>query len=396
MFISADNRILDLDREHIDLAVRYCPESMAPRHAERLFGERLQPVCSPALASDPSRPLKEPQDLARHVLLKLDDDRGRYPWLNWAQWFAAIGIPEPRPAGLVRFNQYDLLVRAAIDGQGVALGRSPLVDQLVAQGQLVALFGGRHVTSRAYFVVRGAQAAQRPEAQAFIDWLRAEAHEESSGIPLSRLPSCNRAVGAHRGRGRKSERAARIAVAFTTGSCVFPALVAHGGRVLDLACGRGRHSRWFARADCDVVAVDRDAAALDELAGLAGVAVRQRRSGSGSLAFRARIRSTPSWSRSTCIARCFPTLLHALTGDGVLLYETFARGNEAYGKPSNPDFLLDEGELLSRVAGAMTVVAFEQGRIDADRPAVVQRLAAVGRRRTWPPQLPLSVFRVRA
>jgi LysR family transcriptional regulator, glycine cleavage system transcriptional activator len=185
VFISADNRILDLDREHIDLAVRYCPESMAPRHAERLFGERLQPVCSPALASDPSRPLKEPQDLARHVLLKLDDDRGRYPWLNWAQWFAAIGIPEPRPAGLVRFNQYDLLVRAAIDGQGIALGRSPLVDQLVAQGQLVALFGGRHVTSRAYFVVRGTQAAQRPEAQAFIDWLRAEAHEESTESPVA-------------------------------------------------------------------------------------------------------------------------------------------------------------------------------------------------------------------
>jgi DNA-binding transcriptional LysR family regulator len=202
VFISADNRILDLDREHIDLAVRYCPESMAPRHAERLFGERLQPVCSPALASDPSRPLKDPGDLARHVLLKLDDDRGRYPWLNWAQWFAAIGIPEPRPAGLVRFNQYDLLIRAAIDGQGIALGRSPLVDQLVAQGQLVALFGGRHVTTRAYFVVRGVQAAQRPEAQAFIDWLRDEAREEGSDMvspsPAVSPPGRRRGVSARK------------------------------------------------------------------------------------------------------------------------------------------------------------------------------------------------------
>ena len=85
----------------------------------------------------------------------------------------------------------------------------------------------------------------------------------------------------------------------------------------------------------------------------------------------------------------FPQLLQALAGDGVLLYETFARGNEAYGKPSNPDFLLEDGELLARVAGAMTVVAFEQGRIDADRPAVVQRLAAVGRGRAWPPHLPI-------
>ena len=52
------------------------------------------------LATDPARPLKQPEDLARHVLLNLDDDRGRYPWLNWAQWFAAIGVREPRPAGI--------------------------------------------------------------------------------------------------------------------------------------------------------------------------------------------------------------------------------------------------------------------------------------------------------
>jgi LysR family transcriptional regulator, glycine cleavage system transcriptional activator len=188
VFISADNRILDLDRERIDLAVRYCPDSLAPRDALRLFGERLQPVCSPALASDPARPLKQPEDLARHVLLNLEDDRGRYPWLNWTQWFAAIGVPEPKPAGLLRFNQYDLLVRAAIDGQGVALGRSPLIDQLVAKGTLVAPFRGKHATSRAYFIVRAAQAAWRPEAQAFVDWLRAEAHEQAAEPAQSMLP----------------------------------------------------------------------------------------------------------------------------------------------------------------------------------------------------------------
>lgn len=188
VFISADNRILDLDRERIDLAVRYCPESMAPRDALRLFGERLQPVCSPALASDPACPLARPEDLARHVLLALDDDRGRYPWLSWAQWFAAIGVPEPRPAGTVRFNQYNLVIQAAIDGQGVALGRSPLVDQLVAQGKLMAPFRRKHATSRAYFVVRAAQASRRPEAQAFVDWLCAEARDETLE-PAPSLPA---------------------------------------------------------------------------------------------------------------------------------------------------------------------------------------------------------------
>ena len=186
VFISADNRILDLERERIDLAVRYCPESVAPRHAQRLFGERLQPVCSPALASDPARPLKQPEDLARHVLLMLEDDRGRYPWLNWAQWFAAIGVREPRPAGMLRFNQYNLLVQAAIDGQGVALGRSPLVDQLLAQGRLVAPFKRKHATSRAYYVVRAAHASARPEAQAFIDWLGAEAREDAPVEPSAK------------------------------------------------------------------------------------------------------------------------------------------------------------------------------------------------------------------
>jgi hypothetical protein len=85
----------------------------------------------------------------------------------------------------------------------------------------------------------------------------------------------------------------------------------------------------------------------------------------------------------------FPSLLGTLTDDGVLVYETFARGNEAYGKPSNPDFLLADGELLTIVGRSLIVVAFEQGRIETEPPAVLQRLAAVGRRRSWPPQLPI-------
>ena len=179
-YISADNRILDLDRERIDLAVRYCPETMAPPGAHRLFGERLQPVCSPALAADRARPLKRPEDLARHVLLHIDDDRGRFPWLNWGQWFAAIGMAETAGAGAMRFNQFDLLIQAALDGQGVALGRSPLVDRLLEQRQLVAPFHKTHATTRAYFIVRSAASAKRPEAQAVVDWLAAAAEESNA------------------------------------------------------------------------------------------------------------------------------------------------------------------------------------------------------------------------
>jgi SAM-dependent methyltransferase len=167
----------------------------------------------------------------------------------------------------------------------------------------------------------------------------------------------------------------------------FSALVQDGGKVLDVACGRGRHSRWFAARGCQVVAVDRDAGALERLAGIAGVThvnadLEKDRWPFEGQKFDA-IVVTHYLHRAL-----FPPLLASLADDGALLYETFARGNEAYGKPSNPDFLLAEGELLGVFGGSLTVVAFEQGRVDGDATAVMQRLAAVGRGRRWPPTLP--------
>ena len=87
-------------------------------------------------------------------------------------------------------------------------------------------------------------------------------------------------------------------------------------------------------------------------------------------------------------------LLAALADDGVLLYETFAAGNERFGRPSNPDFLLRNGELLEMVRAHLSVVAFEQGSIEnGAQRAVVQRLAAVGSKRAWPPPLPDPIRR---
>ncbi|TMH01544.1 MAG: LysR family transcriptional regulator [Betaproteobacteria bacterium] len=150
VFISADNRIVDLERERIDLAVRYCTEAMAPPGSPRLFGERLVPVCSPSLAADRERPLKRPEDLARHTLLHIDDERGRFPWLNWSVWLAAIGIRDLEPAGSLRFNHFDQVMQAALGGQGVALGRVPLIDSLLRERRLVAPFRDKYATSRAY------------------------------------------------------------------------------------------------------------------------------------------------------------------------------------------------------------------------------------------------------
>jgi SAM-dependent methyltransferase len=169
----------------------------------------------------------------------------------------------------------------------------------------------------------------------------------------------------------------------------FAALVPPGSRVLDLAAGNGRHARFFAARGATVLAVDRDADSLRLLAAVAGIETRMLdlETGTWPLAGRAfdAIVVTNYLHRPL-----FPHLRAALVPDGVLLYETFAMGNEAYGRPANPDFLLCRDELLSlaSLAPAMTVVAFEQGLVEGDgRKAVVQRLAAVGPARQWPPLL---------
>jgi len=167
-------------------------------------------------------------------------------------------------------------------------------------------------------------------------------------------------------------------------------LVLAGARVLDLACGYGRHARFFAARDAHVVAVDRDATALATLAGVAGTTTRLSDLEAGPWPF--------GDERFDAIVvshylhrPLFAKLRAALTPDGTLLYETFAQGNEAYGRPSNPAFLLRPGELLELAADSprpLTVVAFEQGVADlGGHPAVLQRLAAVGAARTWPPLL---------
>ena len=167
----------------------------------------------------------------------------------------------------------------------------------------------------------------------------------------------------------------------------FAPLIAPGARVLDLAAGHGRHAAFFAARGARVVAVDRDPAALESLAALPGVEAHAADLEGGGWPF-------PTERFDAVVAvhylhrALFAPLLDSLAADGVLLYETFAAGNAAYGRPANPDFLLLPDELLELAHGRLVVIAFEQGLARGDRPAVMQRLAAVGRERVWPPQLP--------
>lgn len=153
------------------------------------------------------------------------------------------------------------------------------------------------------------------------------------------------------------------------------------GEVLDLACGGGRHARLLAGFRHAVLAVDRDAVAL-ELAADKGITTQQFDLEADGAAWPFEEGRFAGIVVTNYLHRpLFPRLLHSLAPGGVLIYETFAQGNEQFGKPSNPAFLLRQGELLEAVAsierGAMRVVAFEDGYVDTPRPAMVQRICAV-------------------
>lgn len=146
--------------------------------------------------------------------------------------------------------------------------------------------------------------------------------------------------------------------------------------MLDLACGAGRHARLLAALGYRVEAVDRDETALEPLREVAGVVVRSLDLEGDSWPFKAASFDGVVVTNYLHRPR-LDSLLDLLKPNGVLIYETFMLGNEVFGKPSNPDYLLRPGELLERVAGRLSVVAFEQGLVTEPKPAVVQRICAV-------------------
>ena len=170
--ITADTRVQDLERDGLDVAIRHGPPSLAGPNAVRLMGERVFPVASPKLLK--KKPLLKPADLARHVLLQYDDPDARHPWLHWKTWLEVEGIADLRPAATLAFSGYEQIIPAAIAGHGVALGRTPLVRDLIASGELVAPFKSSADPARAYFALVSRAAESRPEVADFVSWLTRE------------------------------------------------------------------------------------------------------------------------------------------------------------------------------------------------------------------------------
>jgi LysR family glycine cleavage system transcriptional activator len=168
--VAASNKVMDLRTQSADIAIRYCAPANAPPGSLRLFGEAVAPVADPSLGV---RQL-DAESLARQVLIEYDDSNR--PWLQWSDRLHSMGLSAIKPKGVLRYNQYDQAIRAALEGQGIALGRIALIEPLLSQGRLVAVGGADadHARGYAYWLVQ-ADSTPRDDVQVVLDWIKAEA-----------------------------------------------------------------------------------------------------------------------------------------------------------------------------------------------------------------------------
>lgn len=162
-----------LAAEGFDLAIRYM--ALGDKAALPLFHETVEPMCAPALLARTGAPLRTPADLQAQTLLQLDSPADRGMPLEWQTWLESAGVGHIEPAAILSFSQYDAAVAAAVAGQGVVLGRRPLVDALLRRRALVAPFKGAAVSARGYGVLVEPSASAKPAVQALVAWLLEQA-----------------------------------------------------------------------------------------------------------------------------------------------------------------------------------------------------------------------------
>jgi LysR family glycine cleavage system transcriptional activator len=183
--LDVTERLVDFAREEVDVAVRFGAGLYPGLRADRLFEEELFPVCSPRLLAG-ERPLREPADLRHHTLVHLDWQPEGEAWPDWPMWLLAAGVGDVDPAPGIRFKETALVLQAALEGQGVALGNTSLVAGDLAAGRLVRPFslslkGPPHF---AYYLVSPRTAA-RSLVEAFRTWMLSEARGVGGAAPQS-------------------------------------------------------------------------------------------------------------------------------------------------------------------------------------------------------------------
>ena len=176
--LSTSTRLVDFQREDVDLAIRYGRGSWAGLRADWLMAEEIFPVCAPALVTGPDA-LLGPEDLARHTLLHVEVGLD-----EWPLWLTAAGLPASLATRRgMRFDDRLLAQQAAVDGLGVLMGHAPIVDADIAAGRLVVPFGAFQLPAEAgYYVVGPRETEDVPKIRIFRHWLLSAARARSSEV----------------------------------------------------------------------------------------------------------------------------------------------------------------------------------------------------------------------
>tara|TARA_B100001105_G_scaffold251748_1_gene242013 strand:- start:257 stop:1180 length:924 start_codon:yes stop_codon:yes gene_type:complete len=174
--VSANNRVLDPRHEGIDLAIRYTAPALVPEGSTRLFGHAIAPVAHPSLGI---RQLRSARAISDYSLLEYDDST--YPWLRWSDWFSSVGWHDARPKSMQHFNQYDQVIQAAVGGQGIALGRLELMQEMLDEGRLEQVAPTRQsdVSDHCYWLVRSDE-SPREHVRLVADWIEDEGRASDS------------------------------------------------------------------------------------------------------------------------------------------------------------------------------------------------------------------------
>ena len=200
--VVASNDAVDLEREHLDLALRYVPPWIDTPSGERLVDYMIFPACTPAYLRARGHRLAVPSDLARHVRLDYETVVYGRTWYDWGHGYDALGLPAIKPAGALRFSHYDQVVAAACAGGGVAIGKWPHLARHLREDTLRVPLGREWIARLGGFHVVYARGADRRDVVAsFVGWLReVTAHDAERAPPP---------LGCARPAGRSARRAER-------------------------------------------------------------------------------------------------------------------------------------------------------------------------------------------
>ena len=194
--IYASNDMVDLEREHIDVALRFVPLGSDPPNNDCLVEYRTFPVCLPAMARARKRPLRTTGDLAAHVRLDFETVVYGRPWYDWEHWFTAMKMRPVAFAGTMRFSHYDQVIAAAREGTGVAIGKWPHLAGHLRRAELCAPLGPAGVAHvGGFYLVVARTSMGRDSVEAFVAWVRDEVRHDEARAPML-LRAAKRSAGA--------------------------------------------------------------------------------------------------------------------------------------------------------------------------------------------------------